>query len=484
MSDNPPVSPTIRLDSATQQEFARLSGDRNPIHMDAFMARRPLVGRPVVHGMHAVLWALEHLAESGILRQPGVQIVASFRKPIYVGDELKLEIRTSSELGCVVQLTVDGLVVTTVNLNVLPAMVERPTRRTNAVIPAPEWPQDPVELSIDQMTGQQGVVAFANQEGVSQKYPALAAILGSRRTSGLATMSRLVGMVCPGLHSMLANIDLTASHSLIESDSVTFEVCSTDKRLRRITQDVEGAGWIGHITCFVRQEPVSQPALSTISPLLSPGEFRGTRALILGGSRGLGEVTAKLIASGGGDVAITYLTGHANALRVQKQIEGASQSCRVIRYDAGSPPIPQLAGIQFAPTSLYYFATPPIFFRKTRLFSSEVFEQFCSVYIDGFYQACMAAAEMTVGILSVFYPSTIALEERPAGVTEYAMAKAAGELLCADLVRFSKGRLRMVVSRLPRVLTDQTVSIAPVSTADPVTTMLPIVREVEKPSLA
>ena len=40
-----------------------------------------------------------------------------------------------------------------------------------------------------------------------------------------------------------------------------------------------------------------------------PGIFAGQTALIVGGSRGLGEVTAKLIAAGGGTPIITYQAG-------------------------------------------------------------------------------------------------------------------------------------------------------------------------------
>ena len=45
--------------SADQVAFEKLSGDNNPLHMDAVAARRFLFGRPVVHGIHLVLWALD-----------------------------------------------------------------------------------------------------------------------------------------------------------------------------------------------------------------------------------------------------------------------------------------------------------------------------------------------------------------------------------------------------------------------------------------
>ena len=75
----------------------------------------------------------------------------------------------------------------------------------------------------------------------------------------------------------------------------------------------------------------------------------------------------------------------------------------------------------------------------------------------------------------MFYPSSVAVEKRPKGITEYAMAKAAGEILCADLMAAHR-RLRIAAPRLPRIMTDQTATVPPVPAADPVETMLGLLR--------
>jgi hypothetical protein len=88
------------------------------------------------------------------------------------------------------------------------------------------------------------------------------------------------------------------------------------------------------------------------------------------------------------------------------------------------------------------------------------------------------AVTQRAGALSVFYPSSIFVEERPVGMTEYGMAKIAGETLCADLMRDTPG-LTILVSRLPRVLTDQTTTVALIDAADPCQVLLPLVRQVQ-----
>jgi len=46
-----------------QKRFASVSGDYNPMHMDALQARRTQAGAPVVHGINLFLWALDSFAQ-------------------------------------------------------------------------------------------------------------------------------------------------------------------------------------------------------------------------------------------------------------------------------------------------------------------------------------------------------------------------------------------------------------------------------------
>ncbi len=55
--------------------------------------------------------------------------------------------------------------------------------------------------------------------------------------------------------------------------------------------------------------------MNEVGPHVSANEFTGAAALVVGGSRGLGELTAKLLAAGGGRVTITYAYGEGDALR-------------------------------------------------------------------------------------------------------------------------------------------------------------------------
>jgi NAD(P)-dependent dehydrogenase (short-subunit alcohol dehydrogenase family) len=205
------------------------------------------------------------------------------------------------------------------------------------------------------------------------------------------------------------------------------------------------------------------------------GEFSAAVALIVGGSRGLGEVTAKLIAAGGGKVIITYASGAGDAGNLAAQINSWGGRCEVAAYDVWREAAGQLRVLSEAPTHVYYFATPSIVRRKAALCTRERLEEFNQFYIFGFRALVDAVRALRSGAITVFYPSSVYVAERGPELTEYAMAKAAGEILCADMTRYEDG-VRILCHRLPRVLTDQTASMIPGQAADPCEVMLPLVR--------
>ncbi len=72
----------------------------------------------------------------------------------------------------------------------------------------------------------------------------------------------------------------------------------------------------GTIKAFCRPKPQNQENYLSLKNQVDRDEFAAQRALIIGGSRGLGEVTAKLLAVRGADVKITYQQGKEDAHRI------------------------------------------------------------------------------------------------------------------------------------------------------------------------
>ncbi|MFI5179675.1 MAG: SDR family NAD(P)-dependent oxidoreductase, partial [Vicinamibacterales bacterium] len=236
----------------------------------------------------------------------------------------------------------------------------------------------------------------------------------------------------------------------------------------------------GTVEAFVCPPPTPAPHLAVVGSRVRAEEFAGQRALVIGGSRGLGAAVVALVAAGGGTPLFTYATGRREARALERQIHASGRSAEAVQFDVTGPTT-KLAAIasRLGVTHLYYCATPRIFARRRHPFDAPLFEQFARFYVDGFARVC-AALSRRDHPLTALYPSTTAIDEPLRDLTEYTAAKAAGESLCRVLETTVPG-LRILVRRLPRTATDQTMAIVEAAAETPVDVMLPIVRQMQQP---
>jgi acyl dehydratase len=459
---------------ADQIGFAAVSGDRNPMHLDALLARRTQAGVPVVHGVHLLLWGLDALARAENELPPMGRLKAHFKHFAAVDERVDVS-ATRTETNVILRFTAAGMTIAQLVVD-FGAAFQAAEALSGEPVPAPAEARD---LSFEATTtGMSGRLAFASPpDAIAAMFPAASSWLGSRRVAALAATTLLVGMVCPGLHSIYAGFTVEACDEASVEDRLGFRVTATDPRVRSVHMAVSGGGLAGSVQSYARMPPTPQASMRDLADLVELDEFKGATALIIGGSRGLGEVTAKLLAAGGARVAISYRVGGAEAEAVAQEIRSSGGVCEMLAYDASLPAEPQLAGLAAAPTHAYYFATPKIFGAQSALFARARLDAFLSVYVDGFLDLAEALRARRRDV-SLFYPSSVAVAERPRGMLEYAMAKAAGETLCAEINQALRP-LHVMVDRLPRLLTDQTASVIGASAPSPVGHLLAVVRETQ-----
>ncbi len=471
MTDQPLASRIFTLDD--QLAFARLSLDWNPMHLDARFARRTQMGAPVVHGIHTLLWAVDTVRRSFAFDIKNIRV--RFHQPLFPGEIAQVRISGRTKTVVNIEVVAEATVVAAIRLSSVPGKLMGSSARGIAV--APQQLADAVDIPFEQMANQRGEVTIAaGDDEIRMLFPALSETIGSSAVRALLATSQVVGMACPGLHSLFAGLDVTRD-SLGER-ALRYAVSRSDARFRSLQIDVAGSGIAGRLEAFARLAPPAQPAMTEVTARVPKDAFAGQRALIVGGSRGLGEVTAKILAAGGGYPVITYRDGKPEAEAIAADIRRAGGQCDLTRYDALEPAAGQLARLG-AIGSCYYFATPKIFQRKSDLFEPEKLRTFLKFYADGFYDLCTALAQNSTGRMRIFYPSTAAIAEEAAGVAEYAMAKAAGEVLAKYLNAFLP-EVDVVSRRLPRIMTDQTATVGVASAHDALDVMLPIVYEVQQ----
>lgn len=481
MADAEQIIATRTFLRADQEVFSRASGDLNPMHMDAVAARRTAAGAPVVHGMHACLWALEHLLPTHDLREQLSAAKAQFKSFIHLDRLVELKLVRHEATLIKAELIVDGVsaVLLTLRFGGRSSLESLEMPRLPGGVRQVRVGQMPAEPSFETMAGLSGWLAPTGaSEPLIYLFPRTISALGFDRVAALSSLSALVGMVCPGLHSIFSGFSVNFTEATGDQAGTVFKTTAADERFQLLTMTIAAAGLTGEVFAYVRGAPVASPSMKALASLVRPDEFAGIQALVVGGTRGLGAATAKLLAAGGSRVVITYASGRADAQVLMDEIVAArgEGSCTATACDVNDEIEPQLKGRIDEVNHLYYFATPQIFRVKRDLYSRRIFDEFIKFYVERFYDTVrFVSSRARTGRVSVFYPSSVSVESRPRGMTEYSMAKLAGEVLCADLAR-AQPRLHVVAARIPRVRTDQTASVIPVESADATSVMLPLIR--------
>jgi MaoC like domain len=472
MGDQELASRTFGMDD--QVAFARLSSDWNPMHLDHAFARRSQMGAPVVHGIHTLAWAADAVLRS--LPFSIANLRARFLQPLFLDETASVRIRDRTEQRIDMEVVAANTVIASFSLSAAPGRPVAETAQPSS-LPVTSF-AEPANLRFEQLAGHAGAVATGDAD-VGSLFPALTDAVGAAAVRDLLATSQIVGMACPGLHSLFADLDVNCHWRTGREDILAYAVSKADARFRSLQIDVSGAGIAGRLHAFARPAPPIQPGMREISARVSGKPFTGQRSLIIGGSRGLGEVTAKIVAAGGGHPVITFRDSEHEAQQVAADIVGAGGQCDILRYDTLSPPREQLQKLGDAVDCCYYFATPKIFQRRSALYEPEKLRTFLGFYADGFFELCAALAHDGAGKLAMFYPSTVAIDEAVGTTAEYAMAKISGEILAKYVNEFMSG-IHVISRRLPRILTDQTATVGVFSADNALDVMLPIVYEMQQ----
>jgi hypothetical protein len=484
----PPDSKTRPIGEKTfsqedQRLFALVSSDVNPMHMDAIAARRLMTGRQVVHGMHILITAIECWQNEN--NAYPVSISCSFGNPVSVGDRVIFTQHDREANAVAIEARVNGLLCSQI---VITAAQETLQGRSDSdsventsskEIFRFENLANPLDEAAEFHLDREYAVR-PNSADFSIQFPQAYRYLGKERVAAISALSYFVGMICPGLHSVFSSLSLGLAGGEENEGLLTFSVRKYDARVGLF--DISFQGCIhGNIKAFLRPPPQKQPSLKDLAEHVVPEEFRGTRSLVIGGSRGLGEITAKILAAGGGDVVITYASGLEDARKVMDEINnGGMSKCEMLKLDLTTDSFDSMGIDRNSLDAVYFFATPRIARKKAEIFEPRLFHEFCEMYVEKFYELCVyLEANTAEKKIRVYFPSSVFISERPKGMAEYAMAKSAAEVLIEEINR-SFRKLSVSYTRLPRLNTDQTSSILKISTESNLEALLPVVRSLNK----
>ena len=164
--------------------------------------------------------------------------------------------------------------------------------------------------------------------------------------------------------------------------------------------------------------------------------------------------------------------GDSEATAICRDInDNTSSYSKAQRFDVNKDDFKEFFNEKYE--DLFYFPTPKIFGKKSSVFEQDRYQMFYGIYCTAFER--IAEDFFHNGGSNIFYPSSIAVEEDAIELQEYKKAKQFGENICRKIEQSL--HLRVIVERLERVHTDQTLNILQAPALDPFDVALKIVKK-------
>jgi len=453
-------SRTFSLDG--QLKFAKFSGDTNPIHIDPILARRTIVGECIVHGINGLMYAIDSLIKyNGIILN---HFDVKFLKPITL--DIPIQCFWDGEKNKL-SIVSENTILTSIFVKIGPIIKEGNLSGIKSDIPL-IYPRN-ITLKECSEIIREDLIFRGNIEVGKILFPNLFEKYGNIFAAELASTSEIVGMQIPGLNSLFLSIKGDFSERNLIS---YYQLLSCNLKFGLVKLLVHGRYLKAEIEALYRPSSINSPSIESVSKTIKKNEFENVNALIIGGSRGLGEISAKIIASGGGRVTISYNLGEEDAKQLQQELSNFGGVCDIIkvRIEDGFD-IPKNHFNQ-----IYYFPTPKIKAEDPNILNVVLIQLYELFYIHAFRNLLNQVLENNLET-SIFYPSSTFLNDPPKNFFNYTDKKFKGELLCKEFIETKS--MRIIYPRLPRLATDQTLGLMPEEFEDSVAVMYPFIQRMK-----
>ena len=114
--------------------------------------------------------------------------------------------------------------------------------------------------------------------------------------------------------------------------------------------------------------------------------------------------------------------------------------------------------------------------KRSKNYDEEMLSLYRTIYVDCFKNICKELVSRNFKC-SVFYPSTIFIDNPPPDFENYVQAKIEGEKLCEELNK--NAVIDIIAPRLPRLATDQNQAIIHHKSENNAEILLPFIKEMQ-----
>ena len=274
------------------QKFARLSGDYNPVHMDEQYARQTMFGEQIVYGVQQVMLCLEEFAQQ--MQHPVfvTGIKAEFRRPLSVGENFEIDVSPEAA-GARMSVREGSGIFSKVSFQY------ETVESTGVPSEKEEWTQKPTSPNRDVP------VTWEEKTGYDPRlcrelFPTAERMVHALNLGVLLASTRIIGMRYPGQDSLFRGFNLQFSHHDREGGVITCTGTPLQSLFGECSVKVESEFVQGELSAFFRPPVIQYNPISVLLKKKLVGDFSRQRALVVGGSRGIGMQCARLLAIGRG----------------------------------------------------------------------------------------------------------------------------------------------------------------------------------------
>ena len=450
-----------------QKLFSKISEDFNPIHLDKKWAEKEYPGKIIIYGISILLWAIE----SSYHKKQIKRIKGNFLHPVFLGENLILNSELINQ-NQILSLYVENTLVSKFEIfygeKFLPNKVEK--IYTKNIL------SDPKVLTKKDIPLQKGIVEISkfNFSKIESSYPNSTNYIGKVGIKGLLSISRLIGMYCPGLRSIFSNFDVYFESN---PNLINYEVIKTNSLLGFAKIKINGLNVKGEVGSYFTEELTEKNYKKTEK---TSKKYANSCALIIGGS-GLGRLATNILLEEGAEVFMTSrsIPNKQTNSRYKKNYENFHD----LQLDLNDISSVEsfLNKLNKPIKSLYYFASPRIFRRRLNNISSEDMHDFLNIYVYKYINLVelLLQKKKCTEKLVIGYPSSTAINEKLPEQFEYYSAKQIGEFAC-ELLKKKYEKINIKIERLPRLNTRQTNSFIKSKTSNNVEEISRFINKVEK----
>lgn len=431
----------IKITNKLVLEFAKNSGDFNPLHLDEKYSSRYLFGRRIAHGSLVLSLVLKKTTLSNDII---TDLKCLFLKPIYINDFLNFEIKNYKNFQSIIvkksnkEKVIDILIAKkNQKLNHQKFSLKRTNLKTELISKIRE--EKDIKKNI-------GKVKNINLYFKKKNF----LTLNKNLFYFILLVSKEIGMNYPGRRSLFLSCRFKLQNTQFKESN--FKILDFDKNLSSLTAEYN----FGYYTCETKSLllPNKKKIINTDKKLnlsLSKSFF----FLVIGGSRGLGLLTTRILLNSGFNVTSTYFLNKDELVKLKKIFP---LTLKIIKINILEKKDKQrILNILYKYDYIFYFSSCKII-KTGQYFDKQYFNNLKLFYLN-FLQFIIFNKNRLKSNCKVFFPSTIFLDDKfkSKQFSEYTKAKKEVENVSE---KFNKAHRKLFYNyRLKAFDTDQNYSL-------------------------